>query len=245
MGVGEGLGALAESSAVVAGEGEGVAGDGAVGGEEGSGFGGADRRAPLRLPPASPRGEKNRFFDTRAARGAGELEDIGEVEGEEAGGAAQGADGGGAGAGGRCGEGAGGGGVVEQGGELGGVGADGVIGDGAEPAAAAGEVRRGGGGALAGGGRAVARGAPGVVGQGGEDGEEAGAGAHEAAQGQGEMGGEARFVDGGGLEQGPEGETQYECQLTEGVGRLIVRGLLGGVRHGMGKLSHDGGRCKG
>jgi hypothetical protein len=28
------------------------------------------------------------------------------------------------------------------------------------------------------------------------------------------------------------------------VGRLIVRGLLGGVRHGMGKLSHGAGRCK-
>ncbi|MCX7375418.1 MAG: hypothetical protein NTY94_01620, partial [Alphaproteobacteria bacterium] len=64
-----------------------------------------------------------------------------------------------------------------------------------------------------------------------------------AAQGEREVGGEAGFVDGGGLEQGPEGETQYECEMAEGVGRLIVRGLLGGGVHGMGKLSHvTGGR---
>ena len=50
---------------------------------------------------------------------------------------------------------------------------------------------------------------------------------------------------GGGLEQGPEGETQYERELVEGVGRLIVRGLLRGVVHGMGKLSQAVDGCKG
>ena len=59
----------------------------------------------------------------------------------------------------------------------------------------------------------------------------------EARLWQGQEGGDA-------LEEGPERETQYECQLGEGVGRLIVRGLLLGGVHGMGKLSHDGGRCK-
>ena len=128
---------------------------------------------------------------------------------------------------------------------MGGVAADVVIGDGAEPAVAAGEVGRGGGGALAGCGRAVARGAPGAVGQGGEDGDQPGAGAQEAAQGEGEVGGETGFVAGGGLQQGPEGETQYERELVEGVGRLIVRGLLRGVVHGMGQLSPAVDGCKG
>jgi hypothetical protein len=92
---------------------------------------------------------------------------------------------------------------------------------------------------------AAAGGAPGAGGQGGEDGDEAGAGAHEAADGEGEVLGEAGFVRGDALEEGPEGETQYEREVAEGVGRLIVRGLLGGLVHGMGKLSHDDGRRKG
>ena len=178
-------------------------------------------------------------------RGARELQGRGEIEGQQAGGAAQGADEGGAGAGGGRGEEGCGGGVVEGGLDLGGVAADVVIGDVAVPASPAGELGLGRGRARAGAGGAVAGGAPGALGQGSEDGDEAGAGAQKAAGGQGQVLGEAGFVRGDTLEEGEEGETQYECEMGEGVGRLIVRGLSGGDVHGMGKLSHGDGRRKG
>lgn len=91
----------------------------------------------------------------------------------------------------------------------------------------------------------MAGGAPGAGGEGGEDRDQAGAGAQKAAGGQGEVVGEAGFVRGDALEEGEEGETQYEREMGEGVGRLIVRGLLGGGVHGMGKLSQGEGRCNG
>ncbi len=112
-----------------------------VGGEEGD-AGVAERRAPLRLPPALPRGEKI-LPSARRAWGAGELELRGEIEPEQAGGAAQRADEGGAGGGWGAGEDGLGAWVGQQVGELAGVGADVVVRHVAEPAFAAGEIRCG------------------------------------------------------------------------------------------------------
>ncbi len=125
MGWRGGSGAFSESSAVVAGEGEGAFRDGAVGGQE------AYRRRPM-CGAAEP--------DAGRARGAGELELVGEIECQEAGGAAEKAGEGGAGLGGGAGEDGLGARLVKEMGELAGMGADVVVCHVAEPAGAAGEV---------------------------------------------------------------------------------------------------------
>ena len=213
MGVaGEGrLAAFSESSAVVAGEGEDVFGDRAVGGEDALGAG----RARAGLAGAA------------RARGAVELEEVREIEGQQARGADEGAGDGGAGLGRGAGEDGLGAGIGQEEGEVGGLAADVMIRDVAEPAAAAGEM--GGGGALARreGGvarRVGARGAPGALGEAVEDGEDAGAGALEAQGCQREEEGEEAGADGDAGDEGGEDGVQALGDCPHRVRGVVVRG---------------------
>ena len=83
-----GSGAFSESSAVVAGEGEGVSGDRVVGGEELGTVVDVARRAPLRLPPPAARGEKEaskqvqiQHGDTEARRSKAREKEAGKEDG--------------------------------------------------------------------------------------------------------------------------------------------------------------------